>query len=78
MKGHFWVYSDFYSNLILQGCRHGVEKDVYMSLPCVLGGGGVEFIVRQSLCEKEKELLQQSADSMNEMQKNLDILSADK
>lgn len=44
-----------------------------MSLPCVIGGNGVVYIVRQGLNEKEKDLLQQSADRMNEIQKSLKI-----
>ncbi|KAF2896296.1 hypothetical protein ILUMI_09881 [Ignelater luminosus] len=55
----------------IKGCRHGVDKDVFLSLPCVLGCQGVCYIVRQNLNNKEKELLQQCANEMNELQKKL-------
>lgn len=44
-----------------------------MSLPCILGSNGVEFMVRQDLSSLEKEKLQQSADAMNEIQKKLPL-----
>lgn len=55
---------------------HGVDntdKDVFLSLPCIIGSDGVFTIVKQSLSEKEKCLLQDSANYMNELQKNLDL-----
>ncbi|XP_018335394.1 L-lactate dehydrogenase-like [Agrilus planipennis] len=62
----------------IRGCRHkdsdaGDRKDVYLSLPCILSSCGVSYIVRQQLTEKEKNLLQKSADKMNEIQSGLDL-----
>lgn len=44
-----------------------------MSLPCILGRNGVEFMVRQDLNEVEKEKLQNSANSMYEIQRKLPL-----
>lgn len=44
-----------------------------MSLPCIIGKHGVEYIVRQDLSVEEREKLQKSADGMNEIQKNLTL-----
>ncbi|KAF5303700.1 hypothetical protein FQR65_LT00844 [Abscondita terminalis] len=60
----------------LKGCRHGDEnskKDVFLSLPCIIGTNGVFTIVKQILSEKEKCMLQDSANYMNELQKKLNV-----
>nr|XP_022915803.1 L-lactate dehydrogenase B chain-like isoform X2 [Onthophagus taurus]XP_022915804.1 L-lactate dehydrogenase B chain-like isoform X2 [Onthophagus taurus] len=55
----------------IKGCRHGVDKDVFLSLPCIIGSSGVVNIVRQNLSDLEKDMIQKSADYMNELQKKL-------
>ncbi|KAK9296450.1 hypothetical protein QLX08_009548 [Tetragonisca angustula] len=50
---------------------HGIKNDVFLSLPCTLGEGGVSSIVKQKLTEGETALLQKSADMMHEVQKDL-------
>ncbi|XP_017780489.1 PREDICTED: L-lactate dehydrogenase B chain-like [Nicrophorus vespilloides] len=57
----------------IKGCRHGVEKDVFLSLPCIVGCAGVQFIVRQHLSDDEKDCMQKSADRMYETQKTLGL-----
>lgn len=44
-----------------QGCRHGQDKDVFMSLPCIIGARGVVQISKQPLGEWERESLQATA-----------------
>ncbi|CAD1479789.1 unnamed protein product, partial [Heterotrigona itama] len=50
---------------------HGIKNDVFLSLPCTLGEGGVSSIVKQKLTEGETALLQKSADMMHDVQKDL-------
>ncbi|XP_003705633.2 L-lactate dehydrogenase [Megachile rotundata] len=45
-------------------CAHGTDKDVYMSVPCVLGREGVYCTVRQKLTEEEKTAVQTCADKI--------------
>ncbi|XP_063695529.1 L-lactate dehydrogenase [Culicoides brevitarsis] len=48
--------------------EHGVENDVFLSLPCVLGANGVTHIVRQYLNPDEVKALHTSADLMHKVQ----------
>ena len=50
---------------------HGIDKDVFLSLPCVLGENGVNFVIQQTLAEKEKESLQKSAETINNVQEGI-------
>lgn len=54
----------------MQG-EHGIDKEVYLSLPCVLGGNGVTGIVGQILTPEETAQLKKSAELMHEIQKDL-------
>jgi L-lactate dehydrogenase len=56
--------------LALQG-QHGIDKDVFLSLPCVLGENGVTHIVKQPLTEEERKQLHKSAALMHEVQSKL-------
>ncbi|CAG9540803.1 unnamed protein product [Cercopithifilaria johnstoni] len=47
---------------------HGIDKDVYLSLPVVLGEKGITHIVKQNLNETEIKQLQQSAAQLYEVQ----------
>lgn len=51
--------------------QHGVEQEVFLSLPCVLGRGGVADVVRQPLTEEEQARLQHSAKLMHEVQNGI-------
>jgi len=48
--------------------EHGIDKEVFLSLPCVLGANGVTHIVRQYLNPDEIKKLHASADLMNTVQ----------
>lgn len=50
---------------------HGVDKDVFLSLPCVLGENGVTHVIKQTLTEAEKNQLQKSANTLNEVQEGI-------
>ncbi|KAI6218193.1 Lactate malate dehydrogenase domain containing protein [Aphelenchoides fujianensis] len=52
---------------------HGIEQDVYLSLPCVLGANGLTHVVKQNLHEKEVEQLKKSAETLHDVQKDLDL-----
>jgi L-lactate dehydrogenase len=51
--------------------QHGIDKEVFLSLPCVLGENGVTHIVKQPLTQEEKEMLHKSAALMAEVQSKL-------
>ncbi|XP_001866924.2 L-lactate dehydrogenase [Culex quinquefasciatus] len=48
--------------------EHGINEEVYLSLPCVLGRNGVSHVVKQILTEAETKKLQESAKIMSEVQ----------
>lgn len=50
---------------------HGIEEDVFLSLPCVLGSHGVMYVIRQTLDESEAKQLQDCARTMHEIQESL-------
>ncbi|MCP9261890.1 L-lactate dehydrogenase [Dirofilaria immitis] len=47
---------------------HGIDQDVYLSLPVVLGENGITHIVKQNLNETEIKQLQNSAAQLYEVQ----------
>ncbi|KAK2585737.1 hypothetical protein KPH14_010348 [Odynerus spinipes] len=53
----------------LKGCRHGLDKDVYMSLPCIVGRNGVQSLVRYLYTKVEQEMMESSCRKIYEMQK---------
>lgn len=55
---------------LVQG-EHGIDKEVFLSLPCVLGANGVTHIVRQYLNADEMKKLHTSADLMNKVQEGI-------
>lgn len=57
-----------------QSCAHGTDKDVYMSVPCVIGREGVYCTVRQKLSEQEKSAVQTCADSIRSILRESGIL----
>lgn len=53
--------------------HHGITEDVFLSLPCVLGENGITSIVHQILTDEERGLLQKSANTIHDVQKNLKL-----
>lgn len=51
--------------------EHGIDKEVFLSLPCVLGSEGVTHIVRQYLNPDEIKKLHTSADLMHKVQSGI-------
>lgn len=51
--------------------QHDIDKEVFLSLPCVLGENGVTHVVKQPLTQEEKEKLHKSASLMAEVQSKL-------
>lgn len=51
--------------------EHHIDKDVFLSLPCVLNANGVTSIVKQILTKTEVDQLQNSANIMAEVQAGL-------
>ncbi|XP_075990870.1 L-lactate dehydrogenase-like isoform X2 [Anticarsia gemmatalis] len=48
--------------------EHGIEEDVFLSLPCVLGSSGVYDVIRQPLTDTERAQLHKSAQLMASVQ----------
>ncbi|CAH0746167.1 unnamed protein product [Diatraea saccharalis] len=48
--------------------EHGIEDEVFLSLPCVLGSAGVSDVIRQPLTEAETAQLRKSAEIMAQVQ----------
>lgn len=53
--------------LSLQG-HHGIEEDVFLSLPSVLGENGVTHVIKQTLTAEEVAQLQKSAKTLWDVQ----------
>ncbi|XP_019872685.1 L-lactate dehydrogenase isoform X2 [Aethina tumida] len=52
---------------------HGIEKGVFLSVPCSLGKDGVTNVVHQVLTEEERAQLHRSAEAIDEIQSALRI-----
>ena len=55
---------------MLQG-YHNIDKEIFLSLPSCIGEEGVIYVVKQQLSEQENEMLQKSANLIDEIQKNI-------
>ncbi|XP_076170832.1 uncharacterized protein LOC143148413 [Ptiloglossa arizonensis] len=55
----------------LKGCRHGLEKDVYMSLPCIVGRNGIQSFLRHPYTPEEQELTETSCRAIYETQRSI-------
>ncbi|CAB3259038.1 unnamed protein product [Arctia plantaginis] len=53
--------------------EHGVEGDVFLSLPCVLGRHGMYDVIRQPLNDHEREMLLKSANLMLKIQADIKL-----
>lgn len=51
--------------------HHGIEEEVFLSLPCTLGEDGVTYIVQQKLTDEELVLLHKSSAAMHQVQQDL-------
>ncbi|KPJ10346.1 L-lactate dehydrogenase [Papilio machaon] len=51
--------------------QHEVQQEVFLSLPCVLGRGGVADVVRQPLTAEERARLHASAKLMHDVQASI-------
>lgn len=61
----------FIMQLHFEQGEHGINEQVYLSLPCVLTSNGVSHIVKQILTESETNQLQKSAKLMHDVQVGL-------
>jgi len=48
--------------------HHGIDKDVFLSLPCVLGENGISHVLNMKLEGDEEKQLQGSANTLSEVQ----------
>ncbi|XP_020290515.1 uncharacterized protein LOC109858050 [Pseudomyrmex gracilis] len=61
----------FTVSTFVKGCRHGLEKDIFMSLPCVIGRNGVQSFIRLLYTPREQELMTISCRRIYESQKSI-------
>lgn len=66
----FWQTDSDVVFSCLQG-MYGISDAVYLSLPCVLNGGGVASVVNMTLTDDEVSQLQESASTLWDIQKDL-------
>ncbi|XP_071941586.1 L-lactate dehydrogenase-like [Antedon mediterranea] len=52
---------------------HGIENEVFLSLPCILGSDGVDHVVKQNLNSTERQQLQKSATTLWDVQQGIDL-----
>ncbi|CAK9298650.1 unnamed protein product [Gordionus sp. m RMFG-2023] len=52
---------------------HGIDKEVFLSLPCVLGENGVMDVIKQPLNEQERQKLYNSVDTIFKIQSSCKI-----
>lgn len=50
-----------------------MAKDIFISLPCIIGRNGISYRIRQNLSEDEKSMLQKAADSIYDLQTNIEL-----
>ncbi|XP_054274508.1 L-lactate dehydrogenase isoform X2 [Macrosteles quadrilineatus] len=50
---------------------HGIDHNVFLSLPCVLGESGVSHVVKQPLNQVEQQQLHKSAETINQVLQGL-------
>ncbi|CAG0884719.1 unnamed protein product [Darwinula stevensoni] len=53
--------------------HHGITEEVFLSLPCILGENGINFIVHQTLNEHELKKLHKSAKTLQGIQSELQL-----
>uniref|UniRef100_A0A646QFM7 L-lactate dehydrogenase n=1 Tax=Hemiscolopendra marginata TaxID=943146 RepID=A0A646QFM7_9MYRI len=52
---------------------HGIDKEVFLSLPCIVGESGINDIIIQTLNPDEVKALQKSAETLHEVQSGLTL-----
>ncbi|XP_036727960.1 L-lactate dehydrogenase A-like 6B isoform X2 [Balaenoptera musculus] len=50
---------------------YGINEEVFLSVPCILGGSGITDIIKVKLAPEEEAHLQKSAETLWEIQKEL-------
>lgn len=52
---------------------HGVNEDVFLSVPCILGSSGLTDVVKMTLKPEEEKQLVKSAETLWGVQKELTL-----
>jgi len=58
--------------LMLQG-YHGIEQEVFLSLPVVIGENGINAVFNQKLADDEVEKIKKSAKTLHEIISNISL-----
>ncbi|XP_078000328.1 L-lactate dehydrogenase B chain-like [Glandiceps talaboti] len=51
----------------------GIEEEVFISLPCVLGGNGIEYTLTQKLTDEEVQKVKKSIDTLAAVQQDIKL-----
>uniref|UniRef100_A0A8C6S453 L-lactate dehydrogenase C chain n=1 Tax=Nannospalax galili TaxID=1026970 RepID=A0A8C6S453_NANGA len=52
---------------------YGINEEIFLSVPCILGNSGITDIVKVNLTPEEEALLKKSADMLWNVQRNLEL-----
>lgn len=52
---------------------YGIKEEIFLSVPCILGRNGITDIVKVNLNPKEESLLRKSAETLWNVQKDLEL-----
>jgi L-lactate dehydrogenase len=55
---------------------HGLDEDCFLSLPLVVGAGGLQHTMRLPLSDTEDEALQRSIEILLELRRTVDLILA--
>uniref|UniRef100_A0A8C9ADW4 Lactate dehydrogenase C n=1 Tax=Prolemur simus TaxID=1328070 RepID=A0A8C9ADW4_PROSS len=59
-------------SILLKGL-YGIQEEIFLSIPCILGRNGVSDVVKINLNSEEEALFKKSASTLWDIQKNLAI-----
>uniref|UniRef100_A0A8C8U4S6 Lactate/malate dehydrogenase C-terminal domain-containing protein n=1 Tax=Peromyscus maniculatus bairdii TaxID=230844 RepID=A0A8C8U4S6_PERMB len=59
-------------SILLKGL-YGIKEEIFLSVPCILGRNGIMDIVKVNLNSEEEALLRKSAETLWNVQKDLEI-----
>uniref|UniRef100_A0A8C9DM86 Lactate/malate dehydrogenase C-terminal domain-containing protein n=1 Tax=Prolemur simus TaxID=1328070 RepID=A0A8C9DM86_PROSS len=73
ITGTGWAVIPCAISILLQGGLYGINEEVLLSVPCILGDNGITHLVKIKLTPEEEAHLKGSADKLWEIQKELKL-----
>jgi len=70
-----WVYFENNTNLLFLDVQgyHGIEEEVFLSLPVIVGENGINAVFNQKLDEDEVYKIKKSGSTLREIIDNISI-----